>query len=453
MSISPFKDHCSLKFLNWIRPALQRRAFARGRSLQPDPARVCGLSFVLVALFATCFLTVSVFAQGFAPPGLGIAPPGLNVAPPALRWESDISVAMARAEREQRPLFLHFVGHDCQPAVQMANEVFVQPSVIAHLNAHFVMVRINASENPVLAQKFEVKSIPTDLILKPNGLLIYRRTGGISVERFSEFLAFLQGKIQSDQGPAPVPHASLPVTNPPGFPSPVPNSVPSPAIPTPVMAQSMAFPETIRDSFMQQPPHIQQPPPQAAAVATVPHASVNPLRVAEVATKPMVEPTLNPPQMPVNPVLVREPVPAMSTVPVIVANEPAPTKMTVEVPLALEGFCPVTLCAEERWVSGNPAFCTMYLGHIFRFASSEALGTFARNPANYIPVAMGEDIVLMVERNKRINGNRKFGAWFQGRVFLFSSQETLDAFANRPEYYTEIALKYELAQKERPTVY
>jgi YHS domain-containing protein len=347
---------------------------------------------------------------------------------------------MARAEREQRPLFLHFVGHDCQPAVQMANEVFVQPNVIAHLNANFVMVRINASENAVLAQKFDVKSIPTDLILKPNGMLIYRRTGGISAERFSEFLTFLQGKIQSDNGPAF--HTSLPVANPPGF--------PNPATPAPVVAQPLAFPETIRDSFVQQ-------PPQTLAAVTAPPASANPLRTAETATKPTADSfTLNPPRMPVNPVQV-QPVPSLPpvtpTMPVIVANEPAPAKMTVEVPLALEGFCPVTLCAEERWVSGNPAFCTMYLGHIFRFATSEALGTFAKNPANYIPVAMGEDIVLMVERNKRINGNRKFGAWYEGRVFLFSSQETLDAFANRPEYYTEIALKYELAQKERPTVY
>jgi YHS domain-containing protein len=63
---------------------------------------------------------------------------------------------------------------------------------------------------------------------------------------------------------------------------------------------------------------------------------------------------------------------------------------------------------------------------------------------------MGEDIVLMVERNKRVEGNRKFGAWFQGRVFLFSNQETLNVFADRPEYYLEIALKYEMARREQP---
>ena len=174
-----------------------------------------------------------------------------------------------------------------------------------------------------------------------------------------------------------------------------------------------------------------------------------------MATVPTSVPTSLqvPNHAPVNHAPVHAPPPATgmsATMPAMVADEPAPAKMMVEVPLALEGFCPVTLCAEERWVTGNPAFCTMHHGHIFRFASSEALGTFERNPASYIPVAMGEDIVLMVERNKRVNGNRKFGAWFQGRVFLFSSQETFNAFEARPDFYAEIALKYEIARRGQP---
>ena len=132
------------------------------------------------------------------------------------------------------------------------------------------------------------------------------------------------------------------------------------------------------------------------------------------------------------------------------ANIPAPPKMMIEVPLALEGFCPVTLCTEERWVSGNPAYCTMYQGHIFRFATREALVRFAQEPANYIPVAMGEDIVLMVDRNKRVNGSRQLAAYCKGRIFLFASQETYDAFTQRPDYYMEIALRYETARKEPP---
>ena len=399
----------------------------------------CGLSFVLTAVFFVCFLTVSGFAQGFAPPG---------AQPPSIRWETDLNVAMARAEREQRPLFIHFIGNDCQPAAQMANEVFVQPNIVAQLNANFVMVRINASENAALAQQFAVTSIPTDLVIKPNRMLLHRRTGGITAEKFAKYLAYLQETIQAEKGQAAPPPATplMTAANSAGSPN---QMLPPSAVVQP-QSEMNAFPGAIRDPLMQQ-QSLQQPPmvggpmsaaPVSVGPVSVPQPPANPLRAAEVTTaRPAMNGLQNPPQTPNNPA------PAM---PVVMTNEPAPPKATVEVPLALEGFCPVTLCAEERWISGNPAYCTMYQGHIFRFASLEALGTFAQNPANYMPVAMGEDIILKVERNKRVNGNRQFGAWFQGRVFLFSSQESLDTFATRPEYYTEIALKYELAHREQP---
>ena len=85
----------------------------------------------------------------------------------------------------------------------------------------------------------------------------------------------------------------------------------------------------------------------------------------------------------------------------------------------------------------------------------EALTTFAQNPANYIPVAMGEDIVLMVDRNQRVNGNLDFAGYCQGRILLFASQETYDAFKQRTDYYMEIALRYEVARKEQkvPIIY
>ena len=386
---------------------------------------------MLTAIFFVCFVTVSALAQGLLSPVAN---------PPTIRWETDLNVAMTRSEQEQRPIFLHFIGSDCLPAQQMENEVFIHPNIVTHLNTNFVMVKINASDNAALAQKFAVAAIPTDLILKPNGQLIHRRTGGITAERFSEYLVFLQKTIQSDQNPPSVLPAvpaqtTVQTPNPAGL----PHQVPPPTVPQRDMT---SVPETARDPFVQQPPTV------AGMVSSSPPV-VNQLRTVETA-KPAVEYTSNLSQAPL-----RESAPPMTTmtpaaVSALPIEEPTHPKMTVEVPLALEGFCPVTLCTEERWISGNPAYCTMYQGHIFRFASFEALVTFARNPAGYIPVAMGDDIVWMVDRNKRVNGNRKFGAWFQDRVFLFASQETLDAFAARPEYYTEIAIKYEMARKEQP---
>ena len=421
------------------------------------PLKYC-LGFpVLTVLFSVCFLMV-----------FGLT----NPLPPiqAVRWETDLNIAMARAEREQRPLFLHFVGNESPSAQQMANEIFVLPNIAAHLNANFVMVRVNAVENSALAQRFTVTAIPTDLIMRPNGHIIHRRVGVITADRFAQYLTFLQEMIQSEKSQAPVQTSTpspatgtFPVVNPSVSPHPAPpsmavppkttlsNALP-PATPQPHQQETFAaVPGAIRDPFTQQSPAMQQPVAhQPPPLAQHPQGGVgmmgspmssgsNPLRTAEMATRPALEQSTAP----------VSPSPATTAIQAMLAT-PAPPKKTVEVPLALEGFCPVILCTEERWVTGNPAYCTMYQGYIFRFSSMEALATFARNPAHYTPVAMGEDIVLKVDRNRRVNGDRRFGAWFQGRVFLFSSQETFNAFEARPDYYAEIASKYEIARREQP---
>jgi thioredoxin-related protein/YHS domain-containing protein len=427
-----------------------------------------GLFSALTAIVSVCLLAVSGLAQGVSD----------SLASPVVRWETDLNAATARAEREQRPLFLHFVGNDASTTQQMEKEVFVQPNIASHLNANFVMVKINASENPALAQKFAVTEIPTDLIMQANGQPIHRRRGVITADRFAQYLAFLQetigsgiqsGKNQASTAalaavPASSAAGSFPVTQPSGLSN--PPSTPPPAATVPGVVTPQPQRETghvanpVPDPFASlSTPHPSALPPSAAAAAAMsPSPGTNPLRTAETAARPTVEQVANSPYSPQTILNETAPPATAATVPSVaamLAAEPAPAKMMIEVPLALEGFCPVTLCIEERWVSGNPAYSAMYLGHIFRFATMEAMATFARNPMNYIPVAMGEDIVLMADRNKRVNGNRKFGACFQGRVFLFSSQETFNAFEARPDYYTEIALKYETARREQqvPVVY
>ncbi|MDR0522369.1 MAG: DUF255 domain-containing protein [Planctomycetaceae bacterium] len=370
----------------------------------------------------------------------------------AIRWETDINTAVKRAESEQRPVFLHFTGNDCQPAAQMFAEVFSNAEIAAKLNAGYVMVCINASENPLLAQQYSVAAIPTDLTIRANGQIIHRRQGRIAADQFKNYLVFLDNLAQTEKGTAALPNT--PVS-------------------TPANTQGTApAADTLRDPFTHQPVTSAQPggaylpvsatpaaetvltpaapaapvlnPPTAAALNPAIH---NPLRTAENTAKYFPD-QKSPPEPSTS---LKVPVNARIADREIMPNEPAPGKMTVEVPLALDGFCPVTLVKEERWEPGIPAYCTMYKGHIFRFASEEAIETFVKDPAAYVPAAMGEDVVLLIDRNKRVNGSRTFGASFNGRVFLFSSRETLEAFSKKAEYYADIALKYETAKKDPPS--
>jgi YHS domain-containing protein/thioredoxin-related protein len=130
-----------------------------------------------------------------------------------------------------------------------------------------------------------------------------------------------------------------------------------------------------------------------------------------------------------------------------VGNVDSTGHLTVEVPLAIEGYCPVILCKKEQWISGNPAYYAMYRGQVYRFSSQEAMEEFLKTPLRFAPVAMGEDVVMMIDRNKKICGSRKYGVWYGGRVYLFSSKESLNSFVTKPEHYANIAQNYEAAFK------
>ncbi|MDR3183089.1 MAG: thioredoxin family protein [Planctomycetaceae bacterium] len=356
-----------------------------------------------------------------------------------LRWETNFDAAAAKAQQTQRFLFVHIVGNPApsaqgvDPSRQMDAEVFTTPEVITGLTADYISVRINVSEQPQLAKKFNVTALPTDLVLRPDGQLVHRRQGSITAARFCQYLVFLKNTAQAA--------AQTPVK--PSETAPAAQAAAAPQ----VSAQAIPPVESLHDPFTRQ-----------AVPAAVPHTAANPLREAEPVkiepARPVLEikapvapPPVQPPAAAGYPQANRS-VSAPPVSPAPMEKNAAGKQHIVEVPLALEGFCPVTLSLEERWVSGNPVYCTMYQGAVFRFTSQETLLAFAKEPARFVPAAMGEDIVLMVDRNKRVNGSREFGAWFQSRVFLFSSQETLDAFAAKPEYYAEIAAKYETARRD-----
>ncbi|MDR1270925.1 MAG: DUF3508 domain-containing protein [Planctomycetaceae bacterium] len=414
-------------------------------------------------------------------------------------WETNFERAITQAKTLNRPLFLHFYGDNCPPCKLMETNVFRDGQVISQMNQSFVSLKIKVSEQTQLAKKYSIQVIPTDIVLTQDGRLIHRRQGGIATERFLEYLRFLLSNVNQNVNqevaqqastpiqPVPEPTNSSPIsplqfqtslsqTVPPRQPAGTPTNIVSiqkveqPKIEAAQAEQLSKMEQPLRDPFTRQPvipsvPSVSpalpvpSPQPQVAVNQTSPE-SVNPVRVTEKrmpqeekavsqetvfqdkTVLPKTVDTVSVSQIHKEPITV----PAISPMG-LQSNFDETTTTMVEVPLGLEGYCPVLLSTEERWIPGNPAYYTMYRGHVFRFSSEEAMTEFMKTPALYAPVAMGEDIVLMVDRNKKIYGNRKFGAWFQGRVFLFCSQDSLDSFAARPEYYAEIALKYETALK------
>jgi len=130
--------------------------------------------------------------------------------------------------------------------------------------------------------------------------------------------------------------------------------------------------------------------------------------------------------------------PANSMASTILARQSPKPKVEIppgNPPLALEGYCPVSLTDKQRWVLGNPRWGARHEGRTYLFAGPEEQQKFLANPDRYAPVLSGMDVVQLVEATQLTEGRREHGAWFGGRVYLFSSEESYQKFSLDPYRY------------------
>jgi len=100
----------------------------------------------------------------------------------------------------------------------------------------------------------------------------------------------------------------------------------------------------------------------------------------------------------------------------------------------LKGFCPVALRDSRDLIDAEPQFKAEFEGRTYNFSSAEALKKFESNPKMYAPANAGIDVVAALEEAD-IEGTLDHAVWYKNRLFLFSSQQTLDQFSIAPSVY------------------
>ena len=58
------------------------------------------------------------------------------------------------------------------------------------------------------------------------------------------------------------------------------------------------------------------------------------------------------------------------------------------------------------------------------------------NPDAYSPVISGIDPVLHLDSRQEVAGKREHGVFYNNRIYLFSSEQTLEAFNKNPNRYS-----------------
>ncbi|MGB9689013.1 hypothetical protein [Thermogutta sp.] len=124
------------------------------------------------------------------------------------------------------------------------------------------------------------------------------------------------------------------------------------------------------------------------------------------------------------------------------AIEPSSGSTSRMAPLALEGYCPVSLHTVYKWVKGDPSIRTVFDGHTYYFANEQGKQMFLAAPEKYVPALGGDCVVSLVKTGKRVPGNIRYAVFHDGRLFLCANADAKSTFLADPSGYVDADLAY-----------
>jgi protein disulfide-isomerase len=107
-------------------------------------------------------------------------------------------------------------------------------------------------------------------------------------------------------------------------------------------------------------------------------------------------------------------------------------------PVALEGFCSVTIVEKDQWQPGERKFGVIHMGQTFLFTSEEAQRKFLAEPFRFAPVLSGMDVVHYFDGKAEVAGKRELSCKWRDRVYLFADQSTFDRFYANYDHYAQV---------------
>jgi YHS domain-containing protein/thiol-disulfide isomerase/thioredoxin len=363
-------------------------------------------------------------------------------------WENTLENAQRVAGQTNRLVLIYFWSQQCVYCKRMEADVLSQPSVAAELNADYVPVKVNADLFPTMAQHYGVTALPTTAVVSPDGQLLVGIRGWIDAGEYAAKLNQVAADARQRRAAIPAqipggpaaPPASPPSNSnnsiPPGLPpygqpvgsiaAPPAGQSPAPVVPGPAYGAS---PYGV-------PPNGAPAAPTAGSRYDTPAprnpGSLSPPAGGQPFGPPQGNPPFGPPQgnlqqgnQPFGPPQGNPPFgpPQGNT-----SFGPPPGNP----PFALDEFCPVSLCEKQKWVKGDPRWGMIHRGRTYLFAGPEEQRRFYANPDRYAPVVSGSDVVLAAELGRIVPGTRQHGVFYQGRVYLFSSEASLQKFSLNP---------------------
>lgn len=345
------------------------------------------------SLLCAFSLSLSLLAVETAPVAAA-EPTGASV------WTTDFAAAQEKAKKLNRPLVVHFYGPGCPPCRKMEAEVLNTPQVLKILDAGYVAVKVDVVRNMKVSERFGINSMPTDIILSPEGKVLVKSEGygggDHEIKKYVKNIMRIDEQYAAER--ARVARAAAVAVEDKQKQDKVPPVAAQPSVPAKPETKSIAGATPAPDKLV--------PPP------------TEPKKIADTGSANPPSPEIKKPDVPV--------------VSESAVKEPAGTLV------AMEGYCPVTLRTTRVWKPGSSDISHVHDGQTYHFTTREMRDQFKTNPAKFAPRLLGCDPVVLANSDLVVRGNVKYGAYYDGALYLFENPESRAKFRKEPVRYTKL---------------
>jgi YHS domain-containing protein len=100
------------------------------------------------------------------------------------QWLADYGFARQESKRLGLPLLIHFSTEGCGPCILMERETLNSKALLAKFGTQIIGLKIHYEDHPGIAEHFRVKLYPSDVIVAPNGALVFKTTGHQTTQRY-----------------------------------------------------------------------------------------------------------------------------------------------------------------------------------------------------------------------------------------------------------------------------
>lgn len=116
-------------------------------------------------------------------------------------FEGGFEEALARAEEENKHVFVDVYATWCGPCKVMDAVVFPRDDMGDHYNTHFINVKLDAEDEsingPAISDRYDVGAYPTCLYLNSDGSVVGRALGALPASLFVQVAEQLTGGLDS----------------------------------------------------------------------------------------------------------------------------------------------------------------------------------------------------------------------------------------------------------------